>query len=92
MMRQWKDDVDKLDEETLEALQRWKQAAKTEVEKYCEFLVRPTNGSQDAMITMLQNTAAYKEQQLPEGQYHLHIYDRKTEGESKTQSSLRCLV
>ena len=84
------DEKARLDEETMEALQRWKQAARSEVDKHCEFLVRPTSSSMDLMCAMLANS--YKGHVLQENQYHLHVYDSKTEGESKSQPSLRCWV
>ena len=79
------------DDELAEVKLRWRQAAKEKVKTYVQLQVRPTNSSQDMMREMMVQSTALKTQ-ADAGQFHLHVYDAKTEGESKTQPMLRMPV
>ena len=79
------------DDELEELKLRWLQAAKEKVNLYVELQVRPANSSQDMMRDTLVQSTVMKTR-AGEGQFHLHLYDAKTEGESKTQPMLRMPV
>ena len=79
------------DDDMAEVKLRWRQAAKEKVKTYVELQVRPTNSSQDMMREMIVQSMALKTK-ADAGQFHLHVYDAKTEGESKTQPMLRMPV
>ena len=75
-------------EEAKEAYDRWLAVADNKISSCVELIVRPANGSMDTMTTLMINSKTFRHE-APEGQHHLHIYDGKTEGESKTQPALR---
>ena len=84
------EDVD-MDPEKREAMARWKAHARELVRQNVELLVRPSNSSSEAMTDLLQESRTYKIK-APVNHFHLHIYDSKTEGESKTRPHVRMPV
>ena len=77
-----------VDPEKAEALARWKAMARDKVRQRVELLIRPPNCSADVMSKLLWQSTTYK-MPMPEGHSHLHVYDSKTEGESKHRPHVR---
>ena len=75
-------------EEAKESYDRWQAVVHNKISNSVELVIRPANGSMDAMTNMFKNSKTFR-QEVPEGHHHLHIYDGKTEGESKTQPAQR---